>query len=891
MAEMPSSRAMHGAKNCTLSPGCDPSHVVRNQRGCQVEIRTTIHAITGIATASFLLASTTLAYGQEGEAVEEVEGIVVIGARRAIRSVSDTSTPIEVIQSEDLRQAGVSDTSSLLRNVIPSWNVNAQPISDAATIVRPANLRGLGSDQILIFLNGKRRHRAAVISFVGNGQSESTHGPDVSVIPPIALKRVEVLKDSASAQYGSDAIAGVINFVLKDSPEGGVVETQWGQTYEGDGEEYRVSANAGVPIKGAGFLNVSTEFREAEPTVRSVQRTDAQDLIEAGHRSIRQPYAQVWGRPETRDDYKIFANFGLESGLYAFGNYAQREVEGGFFFRDPTNRNGVFTVGEGSGREYLVVDRGDDDGDPMTCASVPVRGNVIDDLENIYNNLGAATREDCFSFLERFPGGYTPSFGGEAKDVAGSIGFRNKLNSGLGYDVSLTMGRHRVDHFISDTINPSLGPESPTSFAIGAYIQEERTFNADFTYPIKVEIFESPLNLAAGFEWREEKFKITQGDTASWEAGPYRDRGFFVGSHGFAGFSPESVGSWDRDNIAAYLDLEADVRDDLTLSVAGRVEYFETFKSTHDFKIAVLKRLNDWFNLRASVNSGFRVPTVGQENVVKVSTSFNDRGLVQLGTFPVSRPLPQALGAKPLKPEESIALSTGFVIDLPRSSFSLDLYRIEIDGRIGRSQKFIRSTYLEGGTSPDRNLVAAFDSNNIEEVDFYGNGFNTRTQGLDIVATLDLTEEIPAFERGTTDFVFAFNYTKVDVQDADPNFIGSYEERKIEESLPRYRFHGTLSHDRETWRSFVRLNYFGPYTEFHTDSESLEINPGSEYTIDAEVGWRIGNGFELSVGATNLFNNFPDRNVYSGSRGSKYPESAPGGIDGGFYYTRLQYSW
>lgn len=227
--------------------------------------------------------------------IQELDTMFVIGTRRPVRAVTDTLMPIDIISGEDFINQGSSDISNSLRTLIPSYNVGAQPISDAATFIRPANLRGLSPDQTLVLLNGKRRHRAAVISFLGNGVSDGAQGADIGVIPAIALKRVEVLRDSSSAQYGSDAIAGAINFVLKDAPEGGIIQTQWGQTYEGDGAAYRVSANVGVPLGERGFANISGEWSEADATIRSVQRSNAQAQIAAGNTAIEQPYAQVWG--------------------------------------------------------------------------------------------------------------------------------------------------------------------------------------------------------------------------------------------------------------------------------------------------------------------------------------------------------------------------------------------------------------------------------------------------------------------------------------------------------------------------------------------------------------------------------------------------------------------
>ena len=405
--------------------------------------------------------------------------IYVIGSRRPVRSTTDTASPVDVIAGEDFTDQGTADMSNLLRTLVPSYNVGPNPITDAATFIRPANLRGLASDQSLVFVNGKRRHRAAVITFLGNGVSEGAQGPDVSVIPAIALDRVEVLRDSASAQYGSDAIAGAINFVLKDSPDGGTIETQWGRTYEGDGTEYRGAFNVGVPVTESGFANLSAEWRESGPTVRSVQRDDVAQLIAAGNTHVRQPYAQIWGAPDVDGDVKVFLNSGIEISkhleFYAFGNIARRETEGGFFFRNPETRKGVNVDGDGNPLEYTLPS-----------------GEV-------------------FRWNQRFPGGFTPQFKGKINDKAATLGFRGSLASGLAYDTSYTIGRSRVDFSMGDTINSSLGPESPTQFELGSYIQTDQTANADLTYNFGVPMFHSPLHVATGVEWRRENFENPRG--------------------------------------------------------------------------------------------------------------------------------------------------------------------------------------------------------------------------------------------------------------------------------------------------------------------------------------------------------------------------------------------
>ena len=401
--------------------------------------------------------------------------LVVIGTRAEARTVTESLVPVDVIGADEFVQQGGPDLLSQLRNVVPSFNVNRQPIADAATIIRPANLRNLAPDHTLVLVNGKRRHRDAVISWIGGGVADGSQGADISVIPSIALKQVEVLRDGASAQYGSDAIAGVLNFTLKDAPSGGSVEVRAG-TYQGgdiegrgpDGQSITYAGNVGMPLGENGFANLSFEYGNSDPTDRSVQRGDASALIAAGNTAVRNP-AQIWGSPEERNNAKFFGNFGKLVGestqVYAHTNYASRKVTGGFFFRNPNTRGAVFS--DDGGQTLLIGDALDArdgilDGS-ANCPVVPIVDHVPDQAA-----LGRVSSDpNCFSFQELFPGGFTPNFGGFYIDNSLVGGMRGQLASGLSWDASVSVGTSEVDFFINNTVNASLGPDTPTAFKPG----------------------------------------------------------------------------------------------------------------------------------------------------------------------------------------------------------------------------------------------------------------------------------------------------------------------------------------------------------------------------------------------------------------------------------------
>ena len=837
-----------------------------------------------LLTASFavLVAPSHIRAEDSTEAeVYELDPIFVVGSRRPIRSVTDTPAPVDIIGGEDFTDQGTTNLPDLMRALVPSYNVNTQPISDEATFIRPANLRGLTPDQTLVFINGKRRHRAAVITYLGNGVSDGAQGPDISVIPAIALQRVEVLRDTASAQYGSDAIAGVVNFVLKDRPDGGEVEAQWGQTYEGDGDEYRISTNVGIPITESGFANLSALWHEAEPTVRSVQRPDAAGLIARGNTHVRRPYAQIWGAPDVKGDYTVFLNTGLElteqAGFYAFGNVARRETEGGFFFRNPNTRDGVF-ANDGR-RLFGDIDPNNGIGDCPTDIAV---------VENEFFDGGG--NPECFSFNKRFPGGFTPQFKGEVSDSAGTAGFRGSLGWGLAYDVSYTYGQSDIDYSIRDTVNASLGPDTPTRFDLGSYTQTEQTLNLDLIHPVDIPVFASPLHAAAGVEWRNEQFEIGAGERASWERGPLADQGFDHGANGYHGFHPNVAGKWDRSNIAGYVELEADVLPDLTLATMGRIEHFDEFDTTTDFKFGGLYRVNSNFSVRGSAGTGFRAPTVGQVNASKVTTEFGrtDAGRLELrdlATLSVTCPEAVVLGAKSLEPEESVTFTAGVVVEAGPVSLAADVYNIEVEDRLGLSAHDI----LTGEQRNQFGDNACVPGSDDLRARYFGNGSDTRTRGIDIVVSVDIPTVPAPLESGETEFVFVGNWTKTEVTRHDPELIDARRILQLEDALPKYRFNAALRHEQDRWSAFTRLNYFGPYTETHLNDAELIIDAGSEITLDAEISYKPFAGVELSVGAENILNNFPDENPHAGVAGSKYPQSSPMGLAGGFYYVRARY--
>jgi iron complex outermembrane receptor protein len=898
-----------------------------------------------------------VAYGQQADDI--VEEIITIGSRRAERSATDSSVPVDVISGDDFVNMGYADLDEMLRTTVPSYNVDRHAISDAATLVRPANLRGLPPDNILVLVNGKRRHRSGVIAELGGSLAAGSQGADISAIPPLAFRQTEILRDGAAAQYGSDAIAGVLNFVLKDDPDGFTFEARTGEFKEGDGAMTQFATNFGLPLGDNGFANVTAQWMEQDATSRSTQRTDAATLIASGNTaqrsSIRQPYAQIWGGPEYRDNWNIFLNSGIRTSdtqeVYAFGNFGTRETEGGFFYRNPNSRGGVYT--DGSTRAVVDTNlRGGESNYTSNCPALTSPGSggngvalnaaAVAADEAALNSLPA----NCWVLNQVVPGGYTPQFGGTLKDASLVMGVRGDLSPNLTYDLSGGYGRNKASFFLNNTWNPSLGPDGfvngalQRDFDIGSYVQSEVNLNADFVYTMSVDGLASDLTIAFGAEWRDEIFETIIGEQNSWDAGRFAFQNndgsntysdgvtllpnLSIGAHGFAGFSPQQAGLWGRNNYALYTELEADLTDRLTGGLALRFEDFETFGTTTNYKLAGRFRLTDDVSLRASYNTGFRAPTPGQENVTKVSTTTIDGELQQRGQIPPSNPIAQFLGGQALKPEDSSNFSFGVVWDVtPDINVTVDYFNIELSDRIAQT-----GTIAIGGepvpagvncplarANPVGNLALCLQelgvpgAADLNSVSFYTNDFATTTEGIDIVATWDMDWG----NAGNGSLVASWNNTQTTVDNAGSE-VNRNRVVDLENYNPQNRGVFSYNHFIGDLRLLARASF---YDDWVSSSYSGDPTPrgangtgysivcsvpsqgvfrdhcyNGEWIVDLEAAYTFNDSYTVVVGANNAFDQDApiDINNLTGTIGSgnTFTGSSPWGYEGAFYYARFR---
>ncbi|MBL4660105.1 MAG: TonB-dependent receptor, partial [Alcanivoracaceae bacterium] len=606
--------------------------------------------------------------------------------------------------------------------------------------------------------------------------------------------------------------------------------------------------------------------------------------------------AQVWGQPFINDDIKLIYNMGLDLGddkeFYAFGNYGSKEVDGGFFFRNPNTRGGVFT-GDGGATLLIgdVLDAADGILDGSAgCPVVAITNNVPDPvaLAQVFAD------PNCFSFQEMFPGGFTPRFGGTVEDFSTAVGLRGELSNGWAYDISGYYGRSFVDFTIKNTVNASLGPNTPTEFDPGAYEQVDKNFNLDLSKEFEVASFYSPLNVAVGAEWRQEAFTVKVGDQTSFQIGPYAAQGFSSASNGFPGFSNLAGGTFKRSNYAAYVDLEADVTEKLLLGVAVRFENFQDFGTTTNGKVVGRYEFTDSFALRSAFSTGFRAPTPGQSNTFNVSTQFSATGeLVNNGTIPSTNPVAISRGGKPLDAEESTNFTFGVVMDIGPIELTVDYFAIDLDDRLTLSQD-------NALTQDEVDVLLASgitSAANLRNFRFFTNGFDTETRGVDIVATYS-TE----IGNGNTDFVLSFNHTETEVVRIDSftdpitgevgTLLGGERIIEQERGLPETRWNFSVNHMVGDWRFLGRLNHNSGY--YGTDNN---IFVGDNASLDLELAYSYNDNITITLGAQNVTDEFPDEifgtldgqpHLGSGS-GARYDQNSPLGFGGGFYYLRFRY--
>ena len=857
-----------------------------------MKFQKTILALSIPAILPTLATQTALA---QERAAQQLEEVVVTGTRKEGQSPTETLSPIDVIGGEVLSNQASFDLTESLTKISPSLNTQRFPIADGTAFVRPVTLRNLSPDHTLVLVNGTRRHRSALVNLqlapLGT-INQGSQGVDFALFPSAAIKRVEVLRDGASAQYGSDAIAGVVNVILKDDNEGFNVSAMYGEyDKDGDGERVSISANGGLPLGESGFINLTGEYSDSDITSTGHAREDAEftsDLI--GKENVAYDgFGQRWGDPDI-EAYKFFVNSGYDisetTEIYGNASYAYTESEGGFFWRSPVlpgDANATFAAAPA-----LQMD-GDGDGvpDPVPQSFIDnmlANGITPDDYFEASDSSPSGYWQRNAKYTE-FPGGFAPTLGADITDYAVVLGGRGEFDSNFTWDLTGRYGQNEVDYGLNETVNPSLGVNSPTSFDPGTITQEEYGVNLDF-----VKTFDdSPLNLAFGAEWRRETYEIEAGDEESWSVGPSAPL-FEVGSNGFQGYAPNTEGDWDSDSWGAYVDVETDITDKWTVGAALRYEDYDEYDDTLDWKLSTRYDFTDTFALRATANTGFRAPSPGQANTLNITTSANEEGtLVPSGFYPPENPVAIALGSSPLENEESTSYTLGLVwTPGDRWELTVDYYTIEIDDRIAAVNFTVDQDAVDrlngmGFPNAEKLLGSA--------ASYFTNGFDTEVSGVD-VAVASWWELYGGVL--TTDL--RYNYNEQDLSSVQSN-VGADRVFDLENQVPESSAVLSLNYTLDGFASLVRVNYYDEWSTtaglFGPGDASDAHTYGDEVLVDIELSYTFAEKYTIAIGGENVFDEFPEKEV-NGTLdflGAEYAVTSPWGFNGAFWYGRISASF
>ena len=814
-------------------------------------------------------------------AQDDSEEVIVTGTRAEGTSPTQSMSPVDVVPVEALTDQGSLELTDQLTNIAPSINTQRFPIADGTAIIRPVNLRNLPPDSTLVLVNGSRRHRSALVNLQAEPFGTVNQGAqavDFGIIPSIAIGRIEVLRDGASAQYGSDAIAGVINVILRDDP-GLRISAQWGEYYEGDGENYQIGANYGLPIGNGGFLNLSAEYLSSEITSRGSARPDAAAVAAFLGDPSLVPFnglGQRWGDPDV-ESWRFFANgevpLGANLDFYGHASYVDQTTFSGFFYRAPFGVPGV------DPRNTLCVCVGGVPQNTPQAIVDAINAALLDPNDYLTADAGSPSGFVSLNPIwTMFPGGYNPTFGADIIDYSVVLGVRGELGHGLHWDLSGRFARNELSYFLENSINPSLGINSPLNFRPGDLAQEESGVNLDFVMPWHVG-WSEPINVAFGAEWRNETYEIEAGDPASFAQGPTATL-FTFGSDGFQGDSPAAAGEFGSDSYAVYLDLETTFDNRLTVGVAGRFEDYDEFGDTFNWKVAGRFEFTPALAVRGTISTGFRAPTPGQINTLDVTTTADPSGaLILQGTFPSNGPVAATLGALPLDPEESINATIGLVY-APTNDFrvTLDLYHIDVDNRIS-----LLTQAVTAGSPEDLALIAA-GFPGIRSAGFFANAYDTTVRGVELAVVKRI--DLGAYGDLTLDWRHSYNEQEIrDVifPNVNAELLFDYENQ-----LPAHRSVITANYDyNDRWGGFVRANYYDGWQDL-TFGELGRF--GSEWLVDAEVQFQVTENVQLALGAENIFDEAPDAETNSTLRflGATQPISSPFGFNGGQYYVRLR---
>jgi len=827
------------------------------------------------ATADFKLAATPLSLNE----------VVVVGARTS-RTAVETPVPVDVISTQEIADNGQTEVNQILATLAPSFNASHQTIGDGSDHINPASLRGLGPDQVLVLVNGKRRHSSALVHVNGTF-GRGTVGVDLNAIPAAAIERIEVLRDGAAAQYGSDAIAGVINVVLKQQAEHLDLTTTAGTTAGGksvsdigsahDGDQIRSEVDYGFKVGDRGFFNVAGEYLNRDATSRAAPYSNNDIFLGVTTQAGTDSALRVNGL--TRQDFTIRLGQAAATEGMAFYNTVVPLSENAEFysFGGISHRNGV------AAGFYRLPSQ---------------EARVVPQL---------------------YPFGFLPEIRTNLDDASASAGVRGGLN-GWDVDFSVTHGTNALHYFVEHSNNASMGTASPTTFDAGRLVFGQTVGNLDVVRPLEVRGGLRSLSFVAGGEFRREEYRIDAGDEASWQLGnggslPGKDfdttsagKPKESGAQVFPGFQPSNALDRSRNSVSVYAGLESQVSERFLVDVGGRLESYSDFGRTFNWKVASRFEVAPHVAVRGAASTGFRAPSLAQAWFNSVSNQFiiGAGGALILNRVLTSNNesgVTRAFGVPALREETSRNYSIGLTVQpAPNWSFTADAYRITIDGRIVISSQF------RAGTDPVGTVVARilspFQRLGVNAAQFFTNAVDTRTLGLDVVATHSRT-----LAGGTLTLSGSANFTKTEVQRVNipqamadtftsgnlaavSNLLLNREDRnRLEDALPRQKGSVTARYARGRLSGLARATYYGPVSFHEMSSPDNDETFRAKTLFDLDLGYQLSGGVRLAVGGSNIFNTFPDQQTkafnISGGRFIYSRRVTQFGMNGGFYYARL----
>ncbi|WP_242202956.1 TonB-dependent receptor [Aestuariivivens insulae] len=881
---------------------------------------------------------------QSGVALAEV---VLVGSRNPSRTAVDTPVPVDVINISELTSQGPQvNLNQILNFVAPSFTSNTQTISDGTDHIDPASLRGLGPDQVLVLINGKRRHNSSLVNVNGTFGRGSV-GTDLNAIPSGAIKRLEVLRDGAAAQYGSDAIAGVINIVLNDNVNELTFNVTTGaffsenaneQTGGVDGETVNVSVNYGLPIgDNGGYINFTGDFdfrehysrmKEWEGTIFNLYNT-----IERFAENDDYDLSKLLD-----DDFDDVEKYAIAAGINVNGATSKEDWIG---INDGANSvAGVLTEltinsdGEVTGVRPIdntaveLASRGLVRSDfNMRVGQSELRGGrffgnmsipLDDSGTEIYSFAGVSSRKGNSAGFYRLPNqsrtytpaymnGFLPEINSTITDKSLAVGIKGMVN-GWHVDLSNTWGKNAFLYTIGNTFNASLQKASPTFFDAGGFNFMQNTVNLDINQFFDDTL--SGINIAFGAEYRLENYEIVAGEEASY--GQYTQEGELItlptqspavdffertrpgGSQVFPGFSPANELSRGRNSIAAYFDLEADFSETFLASFATRFEDYSDFGSTINFKLATRIKASENVNIRAALNTGFRAPSLHQLNFNSTSTIFQDGIPVEVGTFSNDSRAAKLLGIPQLKEETSQSISLGFTAKMPEANLTVtvDGYFVAIDDRVVYTGQF-------RGPGTGSELDNLLSQANASAASFFANAIDTESKGLDIVLThktnIGTNSQLKSDLSGTFSKTKRVGDIKASRVLEDAGLVGTYfpEDSRIylEEAVPRTKVNLTNSFTSGNFNVFLRNVWFGEVSEATTNVDNQQVY-GSKLVTDLSFGYKASESLTFTIGANNLFDVFPDRTIEANRSSGRFDwsrRSQQFGVGGRFLFARLSF--